>query len=82
MKKDDCGNTYWINLKTLKEQKEHPGTKIFETNKKLLKAKAEEELRESLKAMYERRLMILETVLDLKSKVSKDLGKTRTKMTL
>lgn len=65
-------------MKTLKEQKEHPGAKIFQTNKKVLKAKAEDELHESFKAMYERRIMILETVLDIKSKVAKDLSKTRT----
>jgi hypothetical protein len=81
-KKDDCGNIYWVNLKTLKEQKEHPGHKVFAVNKKILKAKAEEELHENFKSIYERRMKIMETVLDLKTKVSHDLSKTRIKMTL
>ena len=76
-KKDDLGNIYWINLKTLKEQKEHPGHKVFSVNKKILKAKAEEELHENFKGIYERRMRILETVLDLKHKISRDLSKTR-----
>ena len=36
-KKDEVGNIVWINLKTLKEQFEHPGKTIFQANKKILK---------------------------------------------
>lgn len=69
-KKDDVGNLVWINMKTLKQQMEHPGKQIYQTNKKILKAKAEEELRENFKPIYERRLKILETIFDIKAKVS------------
>jgi len=54
-KKDEAGGTYWLNLKTLKEQKEHPGQRVFQVNKKVLKAKAEEEMRGGLRPIYERR---------------------------
>ena len=36
-KKDEFGSVIWINLKTLKEQIEHPGKSIFQMNKKILK---------------------------------------------
>jgi hypothetical protein len=72
-KKDEYGNMSWINLKTLKEQVEHPGHRVFSVNKKILKAKAEEELHENFKSIYERRIKIMETVHDLKTKVSNDL---------
>eukprot|EP00347_Sterkiella_histriomuscorum_P021277 403334569 len=68
-KKDDCGNVYWINMKTMKEQKEHPGRSIFFANKKTLKAKADEELRDNFKPIFERRMKILETIMDIKSKI-------------
>lgn len=68
-KKDECGNIYWINIKTLKEQKEHPGRSIFYANKKILKAKADQELKESFKPIFERRLRILETIMDIKQKI-------------
>ncbi|CDW78606.1 UNKNOWN [Stylonychia lemnae] len=71
-KKDDCGNVYWINLKTLKEQKEHPGKTIFFANKKILKAKADEELKENFRPIYERRIRILETIFDIKSKIQNE----------
>lgn len=41
--KDELGNSYWINHKTLKQSKNHPGIKSFKTNKSKLKAEAEEE---------------------------------------
>jgi hypothetical protein len=50
---------------------------IFRTNQKILKAKAEEELRETFKPIYDRRLTILETILDLKSKIYTDLEKAK-----
>jgi hypothetical protein len=36
----------------------------------VLKNKAEDELRENFKPMYERRMMILETIFDIKSKIA------------
>ena len=41
--KDDYGNTFWINHKTLKKSKHHPGIKSFKINKQKLKQEAEEE---------------------------------------
>ena len=40
-RKDENGKEYWTNTVTLKSQVEHPGHKIFQTNKKLLKNKAQ-----------------------------------------
>mmetsp|Transcript_46130 Transcript_46130/g.100676 ORF Transcript_46130/g.100676 Transcript_46130/m.100676 type:complete len:90 (+) Transcript_46130:1825-2094(+) len=41
---NSLGVKYWINIKTLKDQKEHPSVKVFRTNKKLLKDKADQEM--------------------------------------
>jgi len=56
----------------LKEQKEHPGRTIFFANKKILKAKADEELKENFKPIYERRMKILETIFDIKTKIQNE----------
>jgi hypothetical protein len=56
----------------LKEQKEHPGRTIFYANKKILKAKADEELRENFKPIFERRMRILETIMDIKTKIQEE----------
>jgi hypothetical protein len=74
------GNIVWINLKTLKEQFEHPGKTIFQTNKKILKQKADEELRENFRPIYERRMLILETVFDIKGKIAKDFRRSRSEL--
>ena len=79
-KKDDVGSLVWINLKSLKQQMEHPGMQIYQANKKILKAKAEEELKENFKPIYERRLKILETIFDIKAKVSQDFRKSRSQL--
>ena len=47
------GNLVWINMKTLAEQFDHPGKAIFQSNKRVLKLKAEEELRENFRPIYE-----------------------------
>lgn len=54
----------------MKEQKEHPGRSIFYANKKILKTKADEELKENFKPIFDRRLRILETIMDMKGKIS------------
>lgn len=41
---NSLGVKYWINIKTLKDQREHPSVKVFRTNKKLLKDKADQEM--------------------------------------
>jgi hypothetical protein len=77
---ETTGNTVWINIKTLKEQFDHPGKAIFQQNKRALKLKAEEELRENFKPIYERRLLILETIFDVKMKIAADFRKTRSRL--
>lgn len=41
------GVKIWINIRTLKDQKEHPALKSFRTNKKILRDKAETEYNSS-----------------------------------
>ncbi len=50
---------------------------MFQINKKILKQKADEELKESFMPILERRQKILETIIDLKEKIYKDLQKKR-----
>lgn len=76
-RKDEDGNTFWTNTQTLKSQVEHPGVKIFQSNKKILKAKAYDELEKNLEDINDRKLVILETIIGLKDKVSKDVSKVR-----
>ena len=52
---------------------EHPGKQIYQANKKILKAKAEEELKENFKPIYERRLKILETILIIMYLLTKNI---------
>lgn len=61
----------------MKSQVEHPGQKIFQVNKKILKKQALEELSESMNDVQNRQYMILETIIGLKEKVSKDVSKMR-----
>jgi hypothetical protein len=42
-----------------------------------LKAKAEEELRNKFKPIYQRRMSILETIFDIKAKISSDFKRSR-----
>jgi hypothetical protein len=49
-------------------------------NKKILKAKAEEELRDNFRPIYDRRVSIMESILDLKKKVGQDLTRTRSSL--
>ena len=41
IRKDEMGKEFWTNTTTLKSQIEHPGQKIFQTNKRILKNKAQ-----------------------------------------
>jgi hypothetical protein len=41
---NSLGVKYWINIKTLKDQREHPSIKVFRTNRKLLKDKTDQEM--------------------------------------
>lgn len=77
---ETTGNTVWINMKTLREQFDHPGKAIFHQNKRALKVKAEEELRDNIKPMYERRLLILETIFDIKGKISTEFRRSRSQL--
>ncbi len=76
-KKDEQGNQVWFNMKTLQEQFEHPGKAIFLQNSRILKKKAQDELKENIKPIYERRIQILETVFDIKAKIAADFKKSR-----
>ncbi len=46
-------------------------------NKKILKNKAEDELRENFRPIMDRRMQILETIIDIKTKIYQDLAKIR-----
>ena len=45
-----------------------------------MKAKAEEELRENFKPIYDRRMKILETIFDIKSKLTIEFKKQRSEV--
>lgn len=76
-RKDEAGNLFWTNTTTLKSQKEHPGQKIFQVNKRMLKNKAREELDKNMEDVEERKMMILEAMLGLKGRVSKEVSQMR-----
>ena len=71
--KDQSGQTYWTHKNTLEESYEHPGVKVFQLNKRLLKHKAEEELLGSFKGVFARKHAIMETLLGLKHRIVTDL---------
>lgn len=73
-RKDDTGRTYWTNTVTLKSQAEHPGVKMFNVNKKVLRNKARQELDRSLQDVEDRRYIIQEAMIVLKSKISKEVA--------
>lgn len=73
--KDQHGNVYWTHNKTLEETYEHPGVRVFQLNKKLLKHKAEEELLGSFKGVFARKHAIMETLLGLKHRIVTELIK-------
>ena len=75
--KDSSGNVYWTHKSTLEESYEHPGVKVFQLNKKLLKHKAEEELIGSFKGVFARRHAIMETLFGLKHRIVSELIKQR-----
>jgi len=54
-------------MQSLQTSFEHPGKKIFETNKKILRQKAEDELTDSLGSILERNRTIREAVHILKT---------------
>ena len=64
-------------MQTLQTSFEHPGKQIFETNKRILRQKAEDELTDSLGSILERNRTIRETVHFLKLKVSLECAKLR-----
>ena len=75
--KDKSGQTYWTHKNTLEESYEHPGVRVFQLNKRLLKHKAEEELVGSFKGVFARKHAIMETLLGLKHRIVTDLIKQR-----
>ena len=79
--KDSNGNVYWTHKSTLEETYEHPGVRVFQLNKKLLKHKAEEDLIASFKGVFARRHAIMETLLGLRHRIVTDLIKMRLRHT-
>ena len=75
--KDQQGNVYWTHKSTLEETYEHPGVRVYQLNKKLLKHKAEEELLGSFKGVFARKHAIMETLLGLKHRIVTELIKQR-----
>ena len=61
----------------MKSQTEHPGHKIFQVNKRILKKKAQQDLHTSLQDVNERRYIVMEAIIGLKHKVSKDVSGKR-----
>lgn len=64
----------WTNTTTLKTQVQHPGQKIFTSNKKILRNRAQQELEQSLNEVQNRRMVILETIVGLKDSLSKEMS--------
>jgi hypothetical protein len=56
---------------------EHPGVRVFQLNKRVLKSKAEQELLSSFTGVFARKNAILEAIMGLKHKIILDLLKTR-----
>ena len=77
--KDKSGNAYWTHKSTLEESYEHPGVRVFQLNKRLLKLKAEEELLGSFKGVFARKHAIMETLFGLKHRIVTDLIRLRLK---
>ena len=75
--KDQSGNVFWTHKSTLEESYEHPGIRIFQHNKKLLKHKAEEELIGSFKGVFARKHAIMETLLGLRHRIVTELIRQR-----
>lgn len=75
---NETGDVVWTNTQTMKSQTEHPGHKIFQVNKRILKNKAQSELQNSLQDVNERKFMVMEAMIGLRDKVSKDVSKKRT----
>ena len=76
-RKDDGGNIFWTNNTTLKNQIEHPGRKIFDINRKILKQKAKGDLEKALEEQEEKKILLLEAMLSLKNKISVECAAKR-----
>lgn len=68
--KTSTGIVSWLNLKTLREQMEHPALRLVDVNKRILRIKAEGKLAEKLKVHYDRRSQ-LSSILASKNADSK-----------
>ena len=75
--KDAEGKVFWTNRNTLQEQYEHPGVKVFQLNKKLLRTKALQELDEQFAGIHARKHAIMEVMLGLKHKLVLEIMKLR-----
>ena len=75
--KDEFGTVMWTNTQTCEKSMQHPGIKVFQTNKKILRAKAEDELMNSFGAVFDRKLTIVEAMLTIKHRVSREISTAR-----
>jgi hypothetical protein len=58
---------------------EHPGVKVFNTNKRVLKAKATAELHDRFTNITDRKYVINEAIISLKHKLISELSMIRMK---
>jgi hypothetical protein len=77
VQRKDADQVYWQHTGSMEISYLHPGIKIFEANKKILRQKAEDELTSSLGSILERNKTIIETVMHLKKKVTSECAETR-----
>lgn len=69
----ESGEVFWLNRNSGERSTQHPGIKIFNINKKLLKSKAEEELRMNFTGINSRQLAIIDAIIDLKGRISTEI---------
>lgn len=75
--KDETGTTYWINNKTLKKSKNHPGIKSFKINKQKLRQEAEEEQQIQIGVIENRRKRFVQMISALLAQRTSDLKDVR-----
>lgn len=76
--KDEQGTKYWINNKTLKKSKNHPGIKSFKINKQKFRNDAEEEQKIQCAIVEHRRKRFVLMIAALSTQRGHDLKEFRT----
>lgn len=75
---DEMGTKYWVNHKTLKKSKKHPGIMSFKVNKRKLKEEAEEEQKLQISVVEHMRKRFLHIIAALLKQRNQDLAQKRT----